>query len=108
MDMGQMLRHRPGATVTSAGAAGMKIFHMMAIPAAGWISKRPASAKPASSSTICRPVQTVREVIPGAGLAAFAALAWRVPRRSVFTGSKARKDACLTSPGIGSSPVFLF
>ena len=48
--------------------------------------------KPASSSTICTRVQTVPEVIPGAGLAAFAAPAWRAPRRSVFTGSKARKD----------------
>lgn len=59
VDIGQMLRHRPGASVTSAGAAGIRTFHMMAMPTAGQNQSRPASAKPKSSSAVCSTAQTL-------------------------------------------------
>ena len=51
--MGQMLRHKPGRIVTSAGAAGIRMFHMMAMPTAGRAIKSQTSANPPSSSTYC-------------------------------------------------------
>ncbi len=58
--MGQMLRHRPGAIVTRAGATGISRFHIKARPTAGQNNNRPTSTTPMTNIAACRPTQTRR------------------------------------------------
>ena len=59
-----MLRQRPGEIVTSAGAIGIRRFHISAMPSGGKNSSRFTRSTPTINMTVCIVSQNRRSARP--------------------------------------------